>query len=174
MSDFDLLQLASDYPPDSKVREMVDEPTGFRILLSRGMLGFCCYLGVPAEYLLAGVEDLRITCHDGITFQAWGEEGSLWAPGWYWWGWDYQHAGDLWDIEGAFAGLGPEGQALAARFERLLQPAGGFPRKEWTVDAILQEARAAAQQLKEQLLEAHACTDLALQALGAAAARPPT
>lgn len=165
MSDFSLLQLASDFPPGAKIRDVMDKETGIRILVSRGWLGFCCYLGVPAEHLLAGVEDLRITCPGGITFQEWGSEGTLWEPGWYWWGWDYQHAGDKLDLDGPLQELGPLGVELLRLLKRTQRAIEGPTPREPTVDQLLQDAQAAAKALQVQLTTAKALTETALRGI---------
>lgn len=165
MSDFSLLQLASDFPPGAKIRDFLEEATGIRVLVTRGYAGFCCYLGVPAEHLLAGIEDLHIRCHGGVTFQEWGAEGSVWEPGWYWWGWDYQHAGDKLDLENELLALGPLGVELQQFLLSTQRAVEGPTPKEWTVDVVLQEARVAAKALQTQLVEAKALTDAALRSM---------
>lgn len=173
MNNFSLLQLASDFPPGAKIRDFLDEETGIRVLVARGYVGFCCYLGVPAEHLLAGVEDLRINCHGGVTFQEWGTEGSLWEPGWYWWGWDYQHPGDKLDMDNQLNELGPLGAELLGLLKQTQKAIEGPNPKEWTVDAVLQDALTAAKVLQAQLTEAKALTDVALRAIRPATAPGP-
>lgn len=67
------------------------------IIYSLGGRNFCTYIGIPVDHPLAGFsyEDLpSIDCHGGLTYAQAGE-GGKWRPeGYYWYGWDYAHAGD--------------------------------------------------------------------------------
>jgi len=66
---------------------------GVRFIVMRGPASLCAYLGVPSDHPLAGhnYDDLLVDCHGGLTFAGSGEN---WPTGWYWYGWDYAHAGD--------------------------------------------------------------------------------
>jgi len=78
------------------VYDMVKD--GFRLLIMRGPAGWCCYIGVPTHSPLARLEydDPALSdfdCHGGLTFSNDGDD--VWRPaGWWYFGWDYGHAGD--------------------------------------------------------------------------------
>lgn len=77
----------------SILRDWFDD--GVRCLIMRGPAALCVYLGVSSSHPLAGHEydDLPINCHGGLTFA--GEGDDTYRPsGFYWYGWDYGHAGD--------------------------------------------------------------------------------
>jgi hypothetical protein len=67
---------------------------GVRFLIMRGPAALCAYVGIPESHPLAGhsYDDVPLQCHGGLTFAAKGEK--MWHAGWYWYGWDYGHAGD--------------------------------------------------------------------------------
>lgn len=69
---------------------------GVRFIIMRGPASLCAYVGVPSDHPLAGFDydDLCIDCHGGLTFAASGDTENSWPPGFYWYGWDYSHAGD--------------------------------------------------------------------------------
>ena len=67
---------------------------GLRFIVMRGPSSLCAYVGVPIDHPLAhfDYDDLPVTAHGGLTFAG---EGDKWRPeGFYWYGWDYSHAGD--------------------------------------------------------------------------------
>lgn len=84
-------------------KERLDEP----IVLDRGTEnGFqyriynigthpCAYIGVDIEHPLAGhdYDNLPINVHGGLTYARKGRGGYL-PLGYWWYGWDYAHAGD--------------------------------------------------------------------------------
>jgi hypothetical protein len=74
------------------LRDWLDE--GVRIILMRGPASITVYLGIPPTHPLAGYgyDDLPIDCHGGLTFSS--EGGGHWPEGYYWYGYDYAHAGD--------------------------------------------------------------------------------
>src|SRR5207249_3603572 len=64
------------------------------------------YIGVPEGHPLAAAEsyeDLPLRVHGGLTYASHG--GKEWPKGWYWWGWDYCHAGDRMMYDSAVAGI---------------------------------------------------------------------
>lgn len=67
---------------------------GIRFIVMRGPSALCAYVGVPSDHPLAGFdyEGVPVNCHGGLTFSR--EGGDEWPEGWYWYGWDYAHAGD--------------------------------------------------------------------------------
>jgi hypothetical protein len=72
-------------------------PLARRALVSTGPCGnFVAYVGVPADNSLAGrdYDDMPLDVHGGLTFAAEGGR-RIWPAGWYWYGWDYAHAGDV-------------------------------------------------------------------------------
>ncbi len=74
------------------VADWFDE--SIRIIIMRGPVSFCVYLGIPLDHPLAGksYNDLLIECHGGLTFSAKGEK--QWPEGYWWYGYDYAHGGD--------------------------------------------------------------------------------
>jgi hypothetical protein len=103
------------------------EHAGVRCLVIEGPVGaLCAYVGVPADHPLAGKSDTDpalddLSVHGGLTFADEGD-GRYRPAGWYWYGWDYAHAGDL--IPGLHAYPGD---------------------RAWTVGEVEAEARAAAE-----------------------------
>ena len=71
---------------------------GYRLLIMRGPAGWCCYIGVPLDSPLARMDysdDVLsgFECHGGLTYANDGDD--VWRPtGWWYFGWDYGHAGD--------------------------------------------------------------------------------
>ncbi len=71
---------------------------GYRLLIVRGPMAWCCYVGVPLGSPLAHLsyEDeavSNIECHGGLTYAGGGDD--IYRPtGWHYFGWDYGHAGD--------------------------------------------------------------------------------
>lgn len=96
---------------------------GVRYLIMRGPAALCAYVGVPADHPLAGhsYDDLSLECHGGLTFGGEGGGKGSWPAGWYWYGWDYGHAGDksFYDLK--------EGMAWRA------------DDREWTVEDVQKE-----------------------------------
>lgn len=76
------------------VHDKFDE--GVRFIVMRGPASWCAYVGVPNGHPLAGhsYDDLSIDCHGGLTFASEGGKQN-WPAGYYWYGWDYSHAGDI-------------------------------------------------------------------------------
>jgi len=73
---------------------------GLRFIVMRGPASLCAYIGLPQDHPLAGYnyELLPVDCHGGLTFASEGKD--KWPEGFYWYGWDYSHAGDYafyWD-----------------------------------------------------------------------------
>lgn len=55
----------------------------------------CCYIGVNKNHELAGFhyDDIPLQVHGGLTYSDEGA-GEYLPEGYYWYGWDYAHAGD--------------------------------------------------------------------------------
>ncbi len=68
--------------------------TPFRGLILQAEFALCAYVGVPEDHWLADMEGLEFDCHWGVTFRGAGGDG-IRPAGWYWYGWDYAHAGDF-------------------------------------------------------------------------------
>lgn len=76
------------------VYDVFDE--GLRFIIVRGPASFCAYVGIPKDHPLAGFsyDDLiGISAHGGLTYAGKGVKGS--PDGYYWYGWDYAHLGDV-------------------------------------------------------------------------------
>lgn len=145
-----------DFVPETLVRDFVDESTGVRILVRRGRFSFCAYLGVHRSHVLAELPELEFPAHWGINFREWGAAGSPWAEDWFWWGWDYGHAGDIIDRDAIFPPeeeLPPELRRLLADLERSSRASLLPPAKDWTVGEIVQQALFLAQFVHEQVLK---------------------
>jgi len=56
---------------------------------------FTAYLGIPVSHPLAGFDydDLSLGVHGGLTYSRKGD-GDYLPKGYWWYGWDYAHAGD--------------------------------------------------------------------------------
>lgn len=70
---------------------------GLRFIVMRGPVAWCAYVGVPLDHPLAGFsyDDLpSVEAHGGLTFASEGGREGSWPKGYYWYGWDYAHAGD--------------------------------------------------------------------------------
>lgn len=68
---------------------------GIRVVIIRGPAALCCYLGIPNDHPLAGhsYDDVSVRAHGGLTYSG---DGVMGCPkGFYWYGWDYAHAGDV-------------------------------------------------------------------------------
>lgn len=95
------------------------------IVLSMGGRNFCTYIGLPIDHPLAGYHHdlLPVGCHGGLTFSGEGD-GKYRPEGYYWYGWDYGHAGDkTW-----YGDDTPD-------FE--------FDEKDWTLGEVKDDARSA-------------------------------
>jgi len=71
---------------------------GLRFIVMRGPASWCAYVGVPKDHPLAGFsyDDLpSVEAHGGLTFASEGNSKGSWPQGYYWYGWDYAHAGDV-------------------------------------------------------------------------------
>lgn len=112
--------------------------TPLRGLIVQGPFSLCAYLGVPREHWLAHMEELDFPCHWGVTFSAEGD-GELRPADWYWYGWDYAHAGDALQLPPELKALLPES----------LRP--GRQAKQWTVEEVEHEVIDSAQALFEQI-----------------------
>ena len=68
---------------------------GVRCLIMRGPAHLCAYLGVPINHPLAGYnyDEIPLRVHGGLTFADKGD-GKNRPTGYWWYGWDYGHAGD--------------------------------------------------------------------------------
>ena len=67
---------------------------GIRYLVLRGPVSINAYLGIPDNHPMAGMDydDIDLDVHGGLTFSKIGD-GETWPKGYYWFGWDYAHAG---------------------------------------------------------------------------------
>jgi len=100
---------------------------GLRFMIMRGPASFNAYAGVPVDHPLAGHEYdlLPVQAHGGLTYSCEGSDEKGHFPAGYWWyGWDYAHAGDKSFHEERFKGSG-----LYAKDD-----------KEWTPDMIKEDS----------------------------------
>ena len=100
-----------------------------RFLILRGAVSLCAYVGVPKDHPLWGMQydDLPLQCHGGLTYS--GEGGKGLPEGFWWYGWDYAHAGDF---------------AILPRSARL-----GSGDKQWTVEEVYKDSLATIDQFKK-------------------------
>lgn len=82
----------SKIPRATILRDWFDE--GLRIIVLRSIFSMNVYIGVPVDHPLAGhdYDSLPVACHGGLTYSAAGT-GDL-PDGYWWYGYDYAHAGD--------------------------------------------------------------------------------
>lgn len=84
------------------VKDYFDE--GVWIIIMSLHSHFTVYFGVPITHPLAGFgyDDIPLSCHGGLTYSEEGN-GKYHSKCFYWYGWDYAHAGDLtyYDLESA-------------------------------------------------------------------------
>ena len=116
--------------------------TPFRGLVLKGQSGYCAYIGVPESHWLADMEGFQFACHWGITFRGAGGD-SIRPERWYWYGWDYQHAGDFLEFPEELLREAPE---IAALIDGLNEG-----RKKWTQEEIEHDLIDAAVSLLEAL-----------------------
>ena len=88
-----------------KARDLADKGThkiaaywesdGIRCVVMALHSHFTAYLGIPEKSKLAGLDydELPLEVHGGLTFSRYGDDTYL-PKGFYWFGWDYTHAGD--------------------------------------------------------------------------------
>lgn len=125
--------------------------TPLRGIIARGGFSLCAYIGVPENHWLADLEMLEFPCHWGITFRGPGNE--VFPQGWYWYGWDYAHAGDYIEL--------PAGLEALLKKEGLQLPFGRGHR--WTVDEVEHEIIYVAVNLLEALKQAEQEAEKALE-----------
>jgi hypothetical protein len=72
-----------------------EEKQGVRFVIRRGLLSLCAYVGCLIDYPLANkhYDEIPLSVHGGLTFSCEGN-GVYLPKGFYWYGWDYGHAGD--------------------------------------------------------------------------------
>lgn len=68
----------------------------YRCLVMRGPVSLCAYIGVPPEHRYYGKDynEVDLRCHYGLTFSSEGD-GKIRPKGYWWFGWDYAHFGDV-------------------------------------------------------------------------------
>lgn len=135
--------------------------TPFRGLILRGEFCLLAYIGVPEGHWLANLEELEFDCHYGVTFRGAGD-GVTRPQGWYWYGWDYAHAFDVWELNGtmkeALELLPPDVQAL---WQDVQQRKGG---RRWTVADVQVDLTESALELLAALQAAEDAAKAATQA----------
>ena len=67
---------------------------GIRFVIMSLYSHFTAYVGIPSDHPLAGFDydDVPLSAHYGLTYSDYG--GKHLPKGYYWYGWDYTHAGD--------------------------------------------------------------------------------
>jgi len=74
------------------------EQDGYRCLIMRGPCSICGYIGMKEGHPAFGKDynDIDVRCHGGLTFAHDDKTGGdRWPSGWWWFGWDYAHYGDV-------------------------------------------------------------------------------
>lgn len=148
----------TEFQPGELLHDFIDPETGLRFLVTRGWFSFCAYVGVQADHALAGLEEFRFRCHWGVNYQAWGQADSPLAAGWYWWGWDYGHAGDVVSfMQGLPENISDEELAHIKRMEDLRNDtssrSGLPPGKNWTLEEVVEDSFDVLMELRNGLKE---------------------
>ena len=106
------------------VEDFYEKGIGIRIIIMRGPVSLCAYLGIPLTHPLAGFDcyDINLACHGGLTFASdkWPE-----GKGLYWYGWDYAHCDDATIYQYEYPDMDKNG-------------------KRWTIEEVKEEARGVA------------------------------
>lgn len=110
-------------------------PLARRAIILDGPASICGYVGVPMGHPLAGknYDDMPLDVHGGLTFAS--EGGRHWPEGWYWYGWDYAHLGDITTYDLKYR-KNPERDAHL-----------------WTVEEVEAETRGVMDQLRDMMAE---------------------
>ena len=113
--------------PGHIFEDRFDGPCRFMIL--RGPVSLCAYLGVPKGHPLWGMHHthLHLQCHGGLNYS--GEGGECLPNGFWWYRWDYAHAGDF------------------AIFDGPTHLSSGA--KKWTVEEVKEDTWATIDQFKK-------------------------
>jgi hypothetical protein len=108
----------------------IDTEIGVKGIVLRGGPSLCAYIGIPKWHPLAGLDynDIPLDVHGGLTFGDLGD-GEMRPAEYFWYGWDYGHAGDLCFYDVQFAHL------LPGRLHRDEHP--------WTPTEVTDELKAA-------------------------------
>jgi hypothetical protein len=125
----------------------------------RGPYSWCAYVGAPTDHFLSQLEEIRFRCHYGWNYAA-ADTGKPLSEGYFWWGWDYAHAGDLHIPTDTL----PED--LRAHMDRHFDSLR--LAKDWTSDEVREHVLSALMELRGAIQENEA---LAAAVLGTAAPR---
>jgi len=122
---------------------------GLRFIVMRGPAAWCAYIGIPEDHPLAGFsyDDLpSVDAHGGLTYAGKSTETDKWrTAGYYWYGWDYAHLGDM-----SVYDHRKEMQEIAAKYPGL------EPEHDWTIDEVVKDAWGALYDFKKLLKFAEA------------------
>lgn len=92
------MNTARELNPNKKKPRIVSDyyQDGVRVVIISHYSHFCAYVGIPTDHPLAGFDydDLPVQAHGGLTFGKEGDDDYL-PKGYYWYGCDYAHSGDL-------------------------------------------------------------------------------
>jgi len=128
---------------------------GFRLLIVRGPVSWCSYIGVPTDSPLAGLgysDDVMqsFECHGGLTYSGLGnfQFNTELVPTMerYYFGWDYGHGGD-WTFSSNF--IEARGRDPSFRVRTL----NGCNLKKWTFGELKVEIEAAFIQMQQVEIE---------------------
>jgi hypothetical protein len=127
--------------------ELVGTP--FRGLVIRTPFALCAYIGVPKNHWIANMPELQFRCHWGVTFSGEGD-GIARPKDFYWYGWDYGHAGDAIDLS---AEIKVDMPAEVIEMLEKINSIGFFgkPAKKWTLAEVEQDLLDAAMGLAETI-----------------------
>ena len=84
----------SKYPDSKVVKDWFENGIKIAIVACKGSY-YTAYFGVPKDHPLAKVksyDDLPLNVHGGLTYAS--GESKLLSNDFFWYGWDYAHAGD--------------------------------------------------------------------------------
>jgi|GEM_PF-2225311 len=98
-----------------------------RLILNVSGSHFTQYFGIPKYHPLAGFyyDEVPLRCHGGLTFSSEGD-GGKYPKDFYWYGWDYAHAGDF----------------ITAGANDLITTSGLFSLngdKDWTLKEVIED-----------------------------------
>ena len=90
--DYEIGQVAEDFLYSKNIR----------IVIKKSFSSWCAYIGVPNTSNVSGhdYDNIDVSCHGGLTFSSTNQgfkiprSLSKDSKEWYWYGWDYAHAGD--------------------------------------------------------------------------------
>jgi hypothetical protein len=135
---------AAHFPLGHIAHEVHDPETQLRGIVVRGPFSWCAYVGAPSDHFLSELEEIRFRCHYGWNYAAPGTGKPL-TEGYFWWGWDYAHAGDMHLPTASFP------DDIQDFIDRHLK--SSRPAKDWTSDEVREHVLDALMKLRAAVQE---------------------